>query len=111
MTDDIKKFIEEVRRRCDKNYRDGERQFLYVAHEDVKGLLAIIDSLQKEIERLQVKDGYVVVRPEWIIHNHTGRNDHACAECVPHGDMIVPGFKCYYHEAKAMIQAAERVER
>jgi hypothetical protein len=26
-------------------------------------------------------------------------NDHACAECFPGGDVLVPGFKCAYHTA------------
>lgn len=32
--------------------------------------------------------------------------DHACAECVPHSDMLVQGFRCSYHEAKALLAAA-----
>lgn len=28
--------------------------------------------------------------------------DHACAECVPHSDIIVDGFQCYYHKAVAI---------
>lgn len=27
--------------------------------------------------------------------------DHACAECVPNGPIVVPGFQCVPHEAMA----------
>ena len=29
--------------------------------------------------------------------------DHACSECVPGGEIVVPGFVCAYHEAKRMV--------
>lgn len=28
--------------------------------------------------------------------------DYACSQCVPHGDSLVPGFVCTYHEFKAL---------
>lgn len=31
--------------------------------------------------------------------------DHACAECVPHSDILVEGFRCAYHEGKALVAA------
>lgn len=38
---------------------------------------------------------------KWIIQRGLGLPDHACAECVPHSDMLVAGFQCVYHEALA----------
>jgi hypothetical protein len=34
--------------------------------------------------------------PDWI------RRDHACAECVPGGEMVQPGFRCAMHTAAAI---------
>lgn len=40
----------------------------------------------------------------WIVLNRPLHfKDHACAQCVPHGDMLVDGFKCVFHEAKDVI--------
>lgn len=27
--------------------------------------------------------------------------DHACLECVPHGEIVRPGFRCAYHQIKS----------
>jgi hypothetical protein len=27
--------------------------------------------------------------------------DHACRECIPHGELVKPGFRCAVHEARA----------
>lgn len=36
----------------------------------------------------------------WIVQHPTlGAIDHACAECVPGGDMVVAGFRCVPHRA------------
>lgn len=36
----------------------------------------------------------------WIMINRPKHHiDHACARCVPHGDMVIDGFNCTYHEA------------
>lgn len=30
------------------------------------------------------------------------RPDHACRECAPHGENVIDGFRCYYHQAIAL---------
>ncbi len=37
---------------------------------------------------------------KWIVNNppYIG-GDHACAECYPNSEILVPGFRCVYHEA------------
>jgi hypothetical protein len=43
-----------------------------------------------------------------IVHHHDLDQwlpDHACAECVVFGELIVTGFRCVYHEAKAYLGA------
>lgn len=31
--------------------------------------------------------------------------DHACNQCVPDGDIVVPGFRCTFHFAEGYIAA------
>jgi hypothetical protein len=31
--------------------------------------------------------------------------DHACAECIPHGEIVKPGFRCAVHEARTAAPA------
>jgi chromosome segregation ATPase len=31
--------------------------------------------------------------------------DHACVECIPHGELVKPGFRCAVHEARAAAPA------
>jgi chromosome segregation ATPase len=31
--------------------------------------------------------------------------DHACAECIPHGELVKPGFRCAVHEARTAAPA------
>ena len=44
----------------------------------------------------------------WIVRRHEDqreslKRDHACAECVPGGDSVKVGFRCYYHEALKLL--------
>lgn len=40
----------------------------------------------------------------WIVSAPTASvKDHACVECVPDGPMVVPGFQCVPHEARAAL--------
>jgi hypothetical protein len=51
-------------------------------------------------ERDEDGDLTMPVKVEWVIA--TGKRDggdRACAECYPHGDMLIDGFRCYYHTA------------
>jgi hypothetical protein len=42
-----------------------------------------------------------------FISNATLRwpKDHACAECVPGGEIVVPGFRCAVHLALSIVAA------
>ncbi len=44
---------------------------------------------------------------KWILHSQHRSLDHACAECAPHGALIVPGFQCGYHTALQTLSAAD----
>ena len=43
---------------------------------------------------------------KWIAKRGNDLPDHACAECVPGGDLVKAGFQCVYHEALAAAEAA-----
>lgn len=45
----------------------------------------------------------LLMRMAKAIVNECEGKDHACIECYPHGDVIVPGFRCVYHEASALV--------
>jgi len=35
----------------------------------------------------------------WISHNQNKTSgDHACAECYPHSDILIEGFRCAAHD-------------
>lgn len=42
----------------------------------------------------------------WIKNHYIGSVDHACADCVPNGDMLVEGFQCAPHLAHAILAAS-----
>ncbi|MGC8213265.1 hypothetical protein [Ralstonia pseudosolanacearum] len=44
---------------------------------------------------------------KWILHSQNRSLDHACAECVPQGALVVPGFRCGYHTALHTLSAAD----
>jgi hypothetical protein len=44
---------------------------------------------------------------KWISRRGADLPDHACAECVPHSEMIDAGFQCVYHQAIAAMAARE----
>ena len=46
-------------------------------------------------------NGLLVARlARWIVeHPPIHGGDHACSLCYPHGDILVDGFVCSYHEA------------
>jgi hypothetical protein len=45
---------------------------------------------------------------QWIV-DHTPRDfcDHACEECIPGGEVVVEGFRCAVHEARALLADEE----
>ena len=38
----------------------------------------------------------------WIGYCRELRPDYACAECVPSGPIVIPGFRCGYHVAETI---------
>lgn len=48
---------------------------------------------------------------KWISMNPPALPDHACAQCVPHSDIIAPGFVCVYHDALALDAARANQEK
>lgn len=41
---------------------------------------------------------------EIVLHDDQHHDtDHACAECIPDGESVVPGFRCVPHEARAYL--------
>lgn len=47
----------------------------------------------------------ILVKAKWLAGMPRIEKDWACAECAPHSDAIVAGFKCYYHQAIDLIEA------
>lgn len=60
--------------------------------------------LPGEVEALR-KDADKMAR--YIVNHGRDLPDHACAQCVPHGDMLIAGFVCGYHRA-TVIDAARK---
>lgn len=48
---------------------------------------------------------------KWILHSKDRTLDHACAECIPDGALVVPGFRCGYHTALHTLSAADDAGR
>lgn len=63
----------------------------------VEAVEAEIDGLRAALERAD----------RWIIARYSHEKDHACAECVPGGPIVVPGFQCVFHEAVARAAPSE----
>jgi len=40
---------------------------------------------------------------KWIADHPSTMPDHACAQCVPGGDITIPGFVCGQHVAQALL--------
>lgn len=47
---------------------------------------------------------------KWIVQRGLELPDHACAQCVPHSDILKPDFVCAYHFAAAMAAAPSPAE-
>lgn len=53
--------------------------------------------------QLRALEAIVKRQSRWIAqHKLSYFADWACAQCVPHSDMLVKGFVCCYHEALAL---------
>ena len=48
-------------------------------------------------------DGELMRFAKWIVKRGPDLPDHACAECVPHSDMLKHGFKCVFHGAAGLL--------
>ncbi|MDC6180061.1 hypothetical protein [Ralstonia solanacearum] len=48
---------------------------------------------------------------KWNLHGKDRTLDHACAECVPDGALVVPGFRCGYHTAMHTLSVADDGDR
>lgn len=46
----------------------------------------------------------ITVTAKWIVQNHNGIPDHACAECVEWSEILIHGFQCNYHKAQAALE-------
>jgi len=44
---------------------------------------------------------------KWIVSHKPTAPDHACARCIPDGDVVVPGFVCGYHIATSLVDGCE----
>lgn len=42
----------------------------------------------------------------WIVTRGQDLRDHACADCVGNGDLVVKGWRCAYHTAVALVSGA-----
>lgn len=47
---------------------------------------------------------------QWILAHPSGMRDHACARCVPGGELVQPGFVCAQHVAADLVAASEKSE-
>jgi hypothetical protein len=56
---------------------------------------------------LIMSERMITVTAKWIVENHGGRPDHACVECVEWSEILIDGFRCYYHRAKAALENTE----
>ena len=52
----------------------------------------------------------ISVPARWLVRVMEGwptLPDHACKDCAPYGEILVDGFQCDYHRAKAMLAAEQ----
>lgn len=70
---------------------------LEVERADLRAALSgfVRESDRHEERRLSMPDA--VFRPRWWA------TDHACAECVPGGEIVIAGFRCALHAAKVLL--------
>lgn len=70
---------------------DGEQADAKSARD---ALVEALEKLSRQVER------HVESCRVWL-------PDHACAECVPGGEILVPGFRCGRHAAPAALKLAK----
>lgn len=91
------------------------REYAASEHAETMGYTVVsrraLNEAADEIERLraELRDA-----DRWMFqHPAEYSKDHACEKCYPHSDILVGGFTCAYHRAKARYLAeqltAERV--
>jgi hypothetical protein len=79
---------------------------------DADTLRRVAETVSKRAHELAAK---LASAQRWIISAAAERErrakpfpvvfDHACVECIPHGELVKPGFRCAVHEARAAAPA------
>jgi hypothetical protein len=62
---------------------------------------------QATVKTLDGEEPAILVAASYI-KRLGGQQDWACVKCVPHSDMLVDGFTCYYHRALAALSPQRR---
>ena len=66
---------------------------------------------EKDRTRADAAEARVGELSTWIVARGASVDkDHACAECVPDGPLIVEGFRCVYHAARVALDAHSQLE-
>jgi chromosome segregation ATPase len=89
-----------------------ERAAADAARADADTLRHVAETVSKRAHELAAK---LASAQSWILSAAEKRErrakplpvvfDHACAECIPHGELVKPGFRCAVHEARAAAPA------
>jgi len=85
-------------------YRETDEQFK-ARMEKVRAFTAGCNTPPEEVRTVKTHDGdepALLVAASYI-RRQGGQHDHACAQCVPHSDVLVDGFVCYYHQALSLL--------
>jgi len=75
-------------------------EHLITTHRCIEELFRLNHSA--DIAKLADRDATIQKLAKWIRNNGPGVIDHACAECLPHGEILVEGFRCARHVALAL---------
>jgi septal ring factor EnvC (AmiA/AmiB activator) len=59
------------------------------------------DEARAKVERLRSALGDLTAQT-YVAHH--ANPDHACSRCVPDGPILVSGFRCAFHEARAALE-------
>lgn len=110
-TDGLRKYWREMRGAPKEKSIGGFVDYQAIAKEQKE----IIDRMDREAERLRcelsssqaslARAGKLLA--EW---RPVGWVDHACRQCLPHGEIVRDGFVCAYHTALAAIKAPKKLK-
>ena len=76
------------------------------AKAEVPAVLELRRELNASGTRLSDARVLALYLAKWIADHPSTMPDHACAQCVPGGDITIPGFVCGQHVAQALLLAA-----